>query len=83
MESANRADFLLELKPEGKYEGVVGVYRHNTSSDRIGEFDKDIIDALAPTVKWIAHNGAGYDQIDVQQCKIRGESHDRPSDIKS
>jgi lactate dehydrogenase-like 2-hydroxyacid dehydrogenase len=24
-------------------------------------------------VKWIAHNGAGYDQIDVRECKANGE----------
>jgi len=72
MESANRADFLADLKPNGKYAGIVGLYRHNTSADRIGVFDKEIINALVPSVKWIAHNGAGYDQIDVEECKAQG-----------
>lgn len=73
MDSPNRADFLENLKPDGKYAGIIGVYRHNTSADRIGVFDKEIIDALAVAgVKWIAHNGAGYDQIDVAQSKVKG-----------
>lgn len=76
MDSPNRADFLMGLKPGGKYDGAVGIYRHNVSADRIGVFDKEIITALAATgtVKWIAHNGAGYDQIDVKECAKRGIS---------
>ncbi|EIN06735.1 hypothetical protein PUNSTDRAFT_115244 [Punctularia strigosozonata HHB-11173 SS5] len=72
MDSPDRADFLKGFQPGGKYEGIIGVYRHNVSADRIGIFDKEIIAALAPSVKWIAHNGAGYDQIDVAACKEKG-----------
>jgi len=74
MDSPDRADFLAGLKPRGKYDGVVGIYRTNDSSNRIGVFDKDIIRALAQTgtVKWIAHNGAGYDQINVAECAAQG-----------
>ncbi|KAI0039498.1 hypothetical protein FA95DRAFT_1018683 [Auriscalpium vulgare] len=72
MDSPDRADFLAGLKAGGKYEGTVAVYRHNTSADRIGVFDREIIEALSPSVKWIAHNGAGYDQIDVGVCKEKG-----------
>jgi glyoxylate reductase len=73
MDSKNRADFLAGLKLNGKYSKTVGIYRHNSSADHIGVFDKEIIDALAPSVRWIAHNGAGYDQIDVQECKAKSE----------
>jgi glyoxylate reductase len=73
MDSTTRTDFMAGLKTNGKYAGIVGIYRHNTSADHIGIFDREIIKALAPTVKWIAHNGAGYDQIDVQECKANGE----------
>jgi lactate dehydrogenase-like 2-hydroxyacid dehydrogenase len=75
MDSPNRADFLAGLKTGERYEGIVGIYRHNTSADRIGVFDEEIIDALAETgtVKWIAHNGAGYDQIDVFRCAKKGD----------
>lgn len=73
MDSPDRADFLKNLEAGGKYEGVTGIYRHNVSADHIGIFDKEIVDALAASgVKWIAHNGAGYDQIDVLRCKEKG-----------
>ena len=75
MDSTNKADFLGNLKSGGKYEGVTGIYRHNVSADRVGVFDRETVDALAESgVKWIAHNGAGYDQIDVLRCKERGAS---------
>lgn len=73
MDSPNREHFLANLKSGGKYEGIVGLYRHNVSADYIGVFDQEIINALAPSVKWIAHNGAGYDQIDVSACKEKGQ----------
>ena len=72
MDSPNREHFLANLNSGGKYEGIVGLYRHNVSADYIGVFDQEIINALAPSVKWIAHNGAGYDQIDVAACKEKG-----------
>lgn len=64
---------MKNLKPGGKYEGIIGIYRHNISADKIGIFDEEIVAALAPSVRWIAHNGAGYDQIDVMACKAKGE----------
>lgn len=74
MDSPDRADFLTNLKPGGKYAGITCLYRHNISADFIGVFDQEIISALAEAgVKWIAHNGAGYDQIDVSACISKGE----------
>lgn len=73
MDSPDRQHFFANLKQGGKYEGVTGIYRHNVSADSIGIFDHEIVDALAESgVKWIAHNGAGYDQIDVVRCKNKG-----------
>ncbi|KAL1695986.1 D-isomer specific 2-hydroxyacid dehydrogenase [Schizophyllum commune] len=43
------------------------MYRSNGSANKIGVFDKELIEGLRG-VQWIAHNGAGYDQIDVQAC---------------
>jgi len=71
-DSKNRSDFLSAFQPGGKYSDVVGIYRENGSSDTIGVFDKEIINGLASSVKWIAHNGAGYDQIDVHACIAKG-----------
>lgn len=72
MDSPNRASLLGECKPGGKYHGIVGIYRENDSSEAIGVYDKELVDGLPSSVKWIAHNGAGYDQVDVHACKARG-----------
>lgn len=73
MTSTTREQFLAALAPGGAYHPLTAVYRHNSSADYIGIFDAPVIAALsAAGVKWIAHNGAGYDQIHVQPCIERG-----------
>ncbi|KXN85302.1 Putative 2-hydroxyacid dehydrogenase UNK4.10 [Leucoagaricus sp. SymC.cos] len=72
MDSPDRASFLTDCKPGGKYDGIVGIYRENESAKNIGIYDKQIIDGLPQSLKWIAHNGAGYDPVDVRACKARG-----------
>ena len=62
LDVADRAAFFDACKPGGKYDGVVGIYRHNDSVASVGLFDKELIDALPSSVKFICHNGAGYDQ---------------------
>jgi glyoxylate reductase len=37
-----------------------------------GPFDAELINQLPASLKFICHNGAGYDQIDVQACASRG-----------
>ena len=74
MDSLDRADFSANLKPGGKYEGIVAIYRTNESAEHVGTFDRALIDVLPPAVRWIAHNGAGYDSIDVKACKEKGMS---------
>lgn len=74
LSSPNRADFLQGFQEHGKYAGTIGIYRDNTSANQIGFFDKEIVDTISSSVKWIAHNGAGYDQIDVLACKAKGIS---------
>ncbi|KAG8903654.1 hypothetical protein FRB99_002892 [Tulasnella sp. 403] len=70
MDSPSREMFYADLA--GKYAGTVAIYRHNRSADQIGIFDEELVDRLPTSVKWIAHNGAGYDQIDFEACKKRG-----------
>ncbi|KAI0258864.1 hypothetical protein BC834DRAFT_926410 [Gloeopeniophorella convolvens] len=72
MDSPDRADLLANLEPGGKYASTVAIYRDNSSADHIGVFNCALIEALPASVRWIAHNGAGYDQIDVNACKDRG-----------
>lgn len=70
LDSPDRADFLQGFQPGGKYDGVVAMYRSNGSKKNIGVFDKELVDGLRG-VQWIAHNGAGYDQIDVEACAAK------------
>ncbi|KAF8070768.1 D-isomer specific 2-hydroxyacid dehydrogenase [Lyophyllum atratum] len=72
LDSKNRSEFLAAFQPGGKYSDVVGIYRENGSADIIGVFDKEIINGLSSSVKWIAHNGAGYDPVDVHACIAKG-----------
>ena len=64
---------MASFKTGGKYEGTIGIYRENESAKKLGVFDKELIDGLPSSVKWIAHNGAGYDPVDVRACIAKGE----------
>jgi phosphoglycerate dehydrogenase-like enzyme len=72
LDSPDRKSFLAEFGPGGKYENTVAIYRENESSEKIGTFDEELISGLPSSIKWIAHNGAGYDPVDVHACKSRG-----------
>ena len=37
-----------------------------------GRFDLELVEALPESLKFISHNGAGYDQIDVDACTKKG-----------
>lgn len=61
----SRDQFISNLK-SGEYDGVVGLYRSNTSVAVTGPFDAELVSLLPSSLKYICHNGAGYDNIDVQ-----------------
>jgi hypothetical protein len=44
-----------------------------------GPFDLELIDKLPPSVKYVCHNGAGYDNIDIAACTNRGPPEFRES----
>ncbi|KAF2199950.1 glyoxylate reductase [Delitschia confertaspora ATCC 74209] len=69
--STTRADFLEELK-SGQLDGVLVIYRTFASADQTGKFDAEVIKLLPESIKFICHNGAGYDQVDVHACTDRG-----------
>nr|CDI52005.1 2-hydroxyacid dehydrogenase [Melanopsichium pennsylvanicum 4]SNX82454.1 probable GOR1 \ len=71
LDTPNRDEFFTACK-SGKYSNIAAIYRHNDSADKIGVFDSDLIAALPSSLKFICHNGAGYDQIDVHAAKTRG-----------
>jgi lactate dehydrogenase-like 2-hydroxyacid dehydrogenase len=71
-EAQNRDEFIQECKT-GKYDGVVTICDRAPSSFTItARFNQDIIDALPESLKFICHNGAGYDNFDIQACTNRG-----------
>ena len=73
--TTSRPDFIRDCQASnGMYKDVVAIYRHNSSAESIGVYDKELVEGLPKGLKWLAHNGAGYDQIDVEACTKRGES---------
>ncbi|OAP57361.1 hypothetical protein AYL99_08099 [Fonsecaea erecta] len=71
-QAKNRAEFLEELR-SGRHDGVVAICdRAPTSMAQTGKWDRELLDALPQSVKYIAHMGAGYDSLDIPACTARG-----------
>jgi glyoxylate reductase len=68
--STNRADFIRECQ-SGRLDGVVAVYRTFYSAEVTGLWDEDLVNVLPSSLRFCAHCGAGYDQIDVRACSAR------------
>ncbi|KAL2220789.1 putative NAD-dependent D-isomer specific 2-hydroxyacid dehydrogenase [Thermoascus aurantiacus ATCC 26904] len=66
-----RDEFINNCK-SGKYDDVVAIYRSNASTKITGPFNAELISVLPKSLKYICHNGAGYDNIDVEACSQRG-----------
>lgn len=62
--STNRADFIKECQ-EGRLDGVVAAYRTFGSASITGRFDAELVNVLPKSWRFLAHCGAGYDQIDA------------------
>ncbi|KAJ6441203.1 hydroxyisocaproate dehydrogenase [Purpureocillium lavendulum] len=71
--SGTRDDFLRDCDA-GRYDSVVAISRTYDSVKITGRFDAELIAHLPSSVKFISHNGAGYDQIDIQPCTERNIS---------
>lgn len=69
--TGTREQFLSNCK-SGKYDDVVALYRSNTSTSETGLFDEELLSVLPKALKYICHNGAGYDNIDVDACTRKG-----------
>ncbi|KAG5778423.1 hypothetical protein H9Q73_007935 [Fusarium xylarioides] len=69
--SNERSAFIEETK-SGAFDGVKAIYRTNKSVGITGLFDAELLDVLPKSLKFICHNGAGYDQIHVSECTSRG-----------
>ncbi|KAK0621710.1 D-isomer specific 2-hydroxyacid dehydrogenase [Bombardia bombarda] len=69
--STQRAGFLREAS-SGAFDECVVAYRTFDSFAVTGKVDAELIDALPRSLRFICHNGAGYDQVDVPACTARG-----------
>lgn len=69
--SGTRDDF-IEKCASGHYDNVVAIGRSVDSIAHTGRFDAELVAQLPSSVKFISHNGAGYDQVDVAACLKRG-----------
>ncbi|KAH8727621.1 glyoxylate/hydroxypyruvate reductase [Phaeosphaeriaceae sp. PMI808] len=76
----NRIEFIEECST-GRLDNALVIYRTFESVDTTGRFDEEVINLLPATVKFICHNGAGYDQIDVHACSKRGITLSNTPDI--
>jgi len=65
-----RVEFLKACE-DGSYSNVVAIYRSNESTSLTGPFDAELVSKLPSSMKYICHNGAGYDNIDVAACTSR------------
>ncbi|KJR88166.1 D-3-phosphoglycerate dehydrogenase [Sporothrix schenckii 1099-18] len=66
-----RAEFIAECR-SGSLDGVKVAYRTFESFRITGRIDDELLSALPSSLRFICHNGAGYDQIDVAACTARG-----------
>lgn len=68
--ATNRGEFIQECR-DGKLDGVVAAYRTLQSVSVTGLIDEEVVNALPSSLRFLAHCGAGYDQVDVQACSAR------------
>ncbi|KAG6062270.1 hypothetical protein E4U17_000043 [Claviceps sp. LM77 group G4] len=71
--SGNRDEFLRDCDG-GKYNNVVAILRTFDSVQITGRFDAELISHFPASVRFVCHDGAGYDQIDIEPCTARGIS---------
>ncbi|ROV95189.1 hypothetical protein VMCG_08606 [Cytospora schulzeri] len=69
--STDRASFLAEAA-SGSFDGCVVAYRTFGSVSNTGRIDAELIASLPASLRFVCHNGAGYDQVDVPACTARG-----------
>ncbi|ODQ79220.1 hypothetical protein BABINDRAFT_162259 [Babjeviella inositovora NRRL Y-12698] len=70
VDSVDREQFIRDL--QGKYSDAVVISRTFNSVEQTGRFDAEMAAALPASIKAVCHNGAGYDQIDVEPLTKRG-----------
>ncbi|KIL95349.1 hypothetical protein FAVG1_00085 [Fusarium avenaceum] len=69
---STKRDAFIEESKSGAFDGIKAIYRTNKCVGTTGDFDAELLDALPKSLKFICHNGAGYDQIYIPECSSRG-----------
>ncbi|KAF8249292.1 hypothetical protein K440DRAFT_599020 [Wilcoxina mikolae CBS 423.85] len=69
--STNRAEFIRECQSP-HFSNVVAAYRTFASASITGLIDADLVKHFPPSLKFLSHNGAGYDQISIPACTAAG-----------
>lgn len=69
-QATTRTAFLAECA-SGAFDGCLVAYRTFESVETTGLLDGALVAALPDSLKFICHNGAGYDQIDIPACTAR------------
>ncbi|KAJ4305025.1 glyoxylate reductase [Kalmusia sp. IMI 367209] len=70
--ATSRREFIAELDSGSLDDFVIICDRAPSSLATTGRWDAELISTLPKSVKFICHNGAGYDNIDVQSCTEKG-----------
>ncbi|KAL8837091.1 MAG: hypothetical protein Q9170_002648 [Blastenia crenularia] len=73
IKTGDREQFLKDCQ-SGAHDGILAISRTYDSVELTGRFDAELIDLLPQSLKFVSHNGAGYDQIDAEACANRGIS---------
>ncbi|CAD0095069.1 unnamed protein product, partial [Aureobasidium vineae] len=68
--ATNREEFIAECK-SGRFDDVIAAYRTFPSVSITGIFDGELVQAIPKSWRFLAHNGAGYDQVDAHACAAR------------
>ena len=55
-----------------KYSDITNIARTYASVEQTGRFDAELAQHMPKTLVSLSHNGAGYDQIDVQPFTDKG-----------
>ncbi|KAF8459026.1 D-isomer-specific 2-hydroxyacid dehydrogenase family protein [Terfezia claveryi] len=69
--STNREGFIEECK-SGAFDGAVAAFRTFPSISITGRIDEELLSYWPSSLKFLCHNGAGYDQIDISPCTAKG-----------
>ncbi len=72
--ATTRSELIQKFRTGGEYADVVGIYRHFGAARSVkitGRFDQELVEQLPNSLRYIVHNGAGYDQLDIAALSQR------------